>query len=921
VLLGRQDERARIERLLDDARLGRSGVLVLRGEPGIGKTALLRLARELAEGMTILRATGVPAEADLEYSGLVELLRPVLSRLDRLPDHQATSLREAVGLAASVDRQDRFAVGAAVLSLLAVAAEERPILVLVDDAQWLDRASADTLKFASRRLFVDRVAVLVAERDGEAGSFTGTGFEELHLSGLARDDVAVLLRRFSPTSAPVPVLERVHQVTGGNPLAVIELGHMVSPDEIARRYDDELAPMPVGPAIQEAFARRAADLPEETRRALLLVAVATRADIDTIGRSIANLGLEFGALESAEDAGLIAFEQGAVVFTHPLVRAAIYHSAAASERRAAHRALADALGVGDHDRRAWHLAGAALGPDEPAAGALAALAERARERGAHATAASALEHAARLSTDSTLRVVRLIGAADAAWAGGQPRKAITLLEEALPGCRDTLHRARLLSLRGRIEHEVGHQVTSRELLLEAAALVEDDDPRKAASTLMYALAPLHYGGDVAGVLHIAERARQLAPRDGSYLDSRADSYLGWALFQAGRGDEAVAMLEEAIRAVPATGASRAELRRTAISLALLERATEAEQLTERIIEVSRREGPTALCFALDQATRYTVRSGQWRRATACGEEGLALAYEIGTAADVANILVLLARVDAARGREQQCRDRVAAATETASTHGLGLIVRQARAALGLLELGLGELDTAAETLADVARETERMGLFSRDLTVEPDLIETLIGLGRIDEARYWLDAYAHRASRASPKWGAALVERGRGLVAIDDDEAHHHLAAAVELHRAVPDRFEHARTLLHLGERMRRAGRRSQARELLRDALESFEDLEAAPWEQRVRAELRASGETTRRARHHVGDALTPHELQVALQVAEGKTNKEAAAALYLSPKTIEFHLARVYPKLGVRSRAELIKRISVEGLDSLALA
>jgi DNA-binding CsgD family transcriptional regulator len=912
VLLGREDERARIERLLDDARRGHSGVLVLRGEPGIGKTALLRLARELADGMTILRATGVPAEADLEYSGLVELLRPVLSRLDRLPDHQATSLREAVGLAASVERQDRFAVGAAVLSLLAVAAEERPILVVVDDAQWLDRATADTLKFASRRLFVDRVAVVVAERDGEAGSFNGTGFEELHVSGLARDDVAVLLRRLSPTSVPVPVLDRVHQVTGGNPLAVIELGHMVSPDEIARRYD-ELAPMPVGPAIQEAFARRAADLPEETRRALLLVAVATRADIDTIGRSIANLGLEFGALESAEDAGLIAFEQGAVVFTHPLVRAAIYHSAAASERRAAHRALADALGVGDHDRRAWHLAGAALGPDEPAAGALAALAERARERGAHATAASALEHAARLSTDSNLRVVRLIAAADAAWAGGQPRKAIALLEEALPGCRDTLRRARLLSLRGRIEHEVGHQVTSRELLLEAAALVEDDDPRKAASTLMYALAPLHYGGDVAGVLHIAERARQLAPRDGSYLDSRADSYLGWALFQAGRGDEAVVMLEEAIRAVPATGASRAELRRTAISLALLERATEAEQLTERIIEVSRREGPTALCFALDQATRYTVRSGQWRRATACGEEGLALAYEIGTAADVTNILVLLARVDAARGREQQCRDRVAAATETASTHGLGLIVRQARVALGLLEIGLGELDKAAETLADVARETERMGLFSRDLTVEPDLIEALIGLGRIDEARHWLDAYAHRASRASPKWGAALVERCRGLVAIDDDEAHHHLAAALELHWAVPDRFEHARTLLHLGERMRRAGRRSQARELLRDALESFEDLEAAPWEQRVRAELRASGETTRRARHHVGDALTPHELQVALQVAEGKTNKEVGAALFLSPKTVEYHLTHVYRKLDVHSRAEVIRRFAAE--------
>ena len=704
---------------------------------------------ELAESMTALWATGLPAEAELEYSGLVELLRPVVPLLERLPEHQATVLREALGLAPPGDRRDRFAVGAALLGLFAAAADARPMLVVVDDAQWLDHASADALRFAARRVSMDRVAILVAVRDGEGREFDTTGFDELAVGGLGPEDVGALLGRSGNAALPRAAVQRVHDVTGGNPLAVIELGEVVPADVL--RHHDEPTPMPVGPAIQRAFARRAGELPERARRALLVAAVAMVADVETIDRALAGLGLTLEALEQAEDAGLVSIDRGVVEFEHPLVRSAVHSAATASERRAVHRALADALAAGgDQDRRAWHLAGAALGPDEEAAAALEGLAWRSRERGGHAAASAALEHAARLTPDGLVRLDRLAGAAEAAWGGGAPATATTLLDEALTGCRDPARRARLLSLRGRIEHEIGHQVKSRELLLEAASLIEQVDPPGAASILLYSLAPIHYGGDVDEGLRVAERARELAPRDGSDLDTRADSFLGWALFQAGRGAEGVPILERAIRALPVTGASRPQLRRAAISLSLLERSAESEQLVQQVVDVARREGPTALSYALDQAARYAVRSGAWSRAVAIGEEGLALTEEIGTAADVANILVTLARVDAACGHEDRCRERITAATETAAAHGLDTVLHQGHAVVGLLDLGLGRLEPAAEELERVARSVEQLGAFTRDLTAEPDLVEALLRLGRVGEAHEWLEAYAARGRGRAP---------------------------------------------------------------------------------------------------------------------------------------------------------------------------
>jgi DNA-binding CsgD family transcriptional regulator len=914
VLFGRATERARIERLLDDARRGRSGVLVLRGEPGIGKTALLRYARDLAEAMTVVSATGVEAEAEIEYSGLLELVRPLLGHLDEIPTHQAEIIREALGLEPPSQR-DRFAVGAALLSLFAATAEAGPLVVLVDDAQWLDHASADAVRFASRRLFADRVASIFAVRAEDDGGFASSGFELLEVEGLDADDVRTVLERFGASALEDVTVERLRAATGGNPLALREVTQLLTPEQLAE-WRDDADPLPVGAAVQRAYARSCDELPDDTCRSLVVAAVASSPDVELLGRALEQLDLGLEALAPAEDAGLVSLAQGLVSFRHPLVRSAVHQAARASERRAAHAALADALErEGDEDRRVWHLAAAALGPDEAIAASLEATAVRSRERGAHASAASALEQAARLTPDEGTRLDRLVRASEEAWAGGSSAAAIGLVEEALALSRDDVSRYRVLALRGRIEREAGRQSVATDMLLEGAALAEPHDSTEAAAMLLDAANTTYFGGDVAGSLRTARRARELAPRDGSLLDARADLVLGWALSHSGHDEEAAVVLTRALGLLADGDDEPRGLRSARLALDILERDAEGDALTTPIIELARRDGPLALTAALEQAARFDVRAGRWERGVANAEEGLGIARALGHGFDTSSLLVLLARVDAARGEQDRCRERLERTAAVADAHGLETLADEVLTVQGLLELGLGDLQSAASTLEAVARISEQRGLFGRDVTPEPDLVEALFALGRVEEARAWLDAFAARASRASPKWGAALVARCRGT--LDEGDFERHFADALELHRVVPDRFQEARTLLAFGERLRRATRKRDAREPLREALELFEDLEAKPWVMRARRELRATGEKLGRRAASSGDELTPQELQVARQVAEGKTNKDVGAALFLSPKTVEFHLARVYRKLDISSRAELIRRYAESGAES----
>ena len=918
MLVGRLGERARIERLMDEARRGQSGVLVISGEPGIGKTTLLQHAVEHAGEMTVVSATGVPAESDLEYSGLLALARPILPFLGVIPEHQAVALREALGFAPPHER-DPFVIGAAVLSLLAAAAEQCPVLVVADDAQWLDRASADALRFAARRLFADRVAFLLAVRTDEGSELTTAGFDEVHVTGMESNDVTVLLAQFCGAALPLDVVERVRDATSGNPLALVELGGRLSAEELTNwRFEAE--PLPIAARLERAFSSRLSALNDETRTALLIVAVSTVSDFAALARALGAASLAPSALEPAEDRGLVTIGDGRVQFRHPLVQAAVYHSASSSDRRRAHRVLADSFGdLDDVELRAMHLAGAALGPDEEVAAALAAAASTARARSGYAASAAALEKAARLTPDPELRLDRLAQAVETAWAGGDSARALRLLDAAEPLAKAPMQESRLLHVRGRIERRVGLPSRARELLLQAAVLTESEHPVEAAEILSHATIAAYVGGDLPTALGLARRVRALVADDGSALDAHAEFLLGWILLLSGHVDQARPLLERAVDWLP-TGdrPTGFQLYLAANALHLLERSPQSLEMAMRGVRAAWADGPWRLLSELEALAKFELQAGRWTMASAHGDEALALTRVLGHAQHLGALLVDLATIDAARGDADRCRGRIDEVLRVCDEHELAVLRAAARGVLGRLELALGRPEVAIVALRPALAEVERMGLHDRDASPQPDLIEALAQVGRRDEAATVLDRYAEWARVGTPLWGGALVARCRGLLA-DDASFGDHFEQALDLHGKVEDRFEQARTSLYYGERLRRVGRKAEARDRLRQALALFDELHAAPWSERAERELRATGERIRRVQHGLGQELTPQELQVALPVAEGKTNKEAAAELFLSPKTVEFHLAGVYRKLGVSSRRELIKLVSAEGTEALA--
>jgi DNA-binding CsgD family transcriptional regulator len=892
-LLGREGERAVLDGLVAGAREGRSGALVLRGEAGIGKSALLDYAAARAHDVTVVRALGVESEAELEFSALLDVCRPLLDWLAYLPARQADALRGALGLG-PCRPVDRFAIGAATLNLLATASAQAPVLVLVDDAQWLDRSSADALLFAARRLDRERVAVVLAAREDDAGPrFEAPGLDSLALGGLGEDAIAELL------GATPEVASAVRAATAGNPLATLEVRPSLTAAQLAG-LEPLVDPLPAGATMERAFAARAASLPHHARTALLVAAVSPSTGLGPVVAALAELGAGPAALEQAEDAGLIRIELDRVAFRHPLVRSAVFHAASPSERRAAHRALA---GSTRDDERAWHLAGAALGPDEEAAAALAEAARRTRARSGYAGAASALERAARLTPDAADRRARLQEAAEAAWLAGRRDAGIALVEEALDGAADPLERARMLHLRGHIERLAGNLAEAIDLLREAATLAEPVDPATAVTMLGEAATAALHAGLPAAALDAGERARALAPADGSAADFQADFALAQALYANGRAAEGEPRLERMLRALAARPGvdDPVDLILGSIAAAFVDRAEHGLELAERAIALAREQGAYAsLHRALGAAGANARRLGRWDEAYAYTSEALALARESGQTTIVAHTLTHLAFIDAARGDEARTRAHIGEALELGER--LGVTADWPERALALLELTLGRFEEAAARL-----ERLELSAVEHGSTADgADLVEAYVRLGDEERAR---TAFSRRESygpRAGAADAGASAARCRGLLA-GDDEFEAHFRDALALHEQAADAFAAARTRLALGERLRRAGRRIDAREELRAALDAFTALGAEPWAGRARAELQASGATLRRRAAHEGEELTPQERQIAAHVAQGKTNKEVAAALFLSHKTVDFHLGRVYRKLNVRSRGELI--------------
>ncbi len=500
MLLGREQERQEIGQVLAQARSGASAALALVGEPGIGKTALLDYAASQATGMLVLRARGIESEAQIPFGSLLELIRPALVLLDQIPPPQAAALESALALRPG-SAQDRFAVGAATLSLLAAYAEQGPVAVLVDDAQWLDGSSAQALLFAFRRLMADPVAVLVAVRAGEPSLLDGADLRTLRLSGLTSDEAAELM----PGLAAEPA-RRLHLATAGNPLALLELA-ADTPDVVLA---PEGAPVLVPARISRAFLRRAGQLDQAARQALVLAATSDTGDLATLDRAAARLGIDLSALAAAESAGLVRLHAGTVEFRHPLARSAVYADAPAAQRRAAHRALAAALPDRDVDRRAWHLAAAAAGPDEAASAALAQAAVRGRDRSAYVTAAAAFERAGRLAADRERRGWLLWQAAEAGWLAGLTGRAVALLDEARALTSQPLTLVEIDRLAGHIAMLRGPVMRGHAILTEAAGWA---DPEQAVTMLAEAAFACFLAGKPAEMLAAAERARASLPAE------------------------------------------------------------------------------------------------------------------------------------------------------------------------------------------------------------------------------------------------------------------------------------------------------------------------------------------------------------------------------------------------------------------------
>jgi DNA-binding CsgD family transcriptional regulator len=904
MLLGRTVERQEIERVLSSARSSVSAALAFVGETGIGKTALLDYATESATGMQLLRARGIESEAQIPFASLLELLRPTLGLLEQIPRPQAVALEGALALRPG-QAQERFAVGAATLSLLAAYAEDAPVAILIDDAHWLDEPSSEALLFAFRRLVADPIAVVITVREGHPSLLDGADLRLYTVGGLSSEEATELLHGVAPE-----IVHKLHGATAGNPLALLELAS--ESQEVA--LAPEGAPVLVSARIAHAFMRRVHTLAEPARRALVLAATSDSGDLPVLARAGAKIAIDLDALGAAESAGLVRLRAGTLEFRHPLARSAIYADASPEERRAAHRALAAALPDRDVDRRAWHLAAAAVGADESASTALEQAGARSRGRSAYATAAAAFERAARLTGESERRARQLLRAADAAWLAGLVDRAVMLLEEARESTADGENLVEIDQLAGHIATRRGPVMRGFEILVGAA---ERADPERAAAMLAEAASACFIAGNAAEMQLVAERARAGLANDAS-IRARFMVWtaVGMARILGGNAAAGAQALHEAVALAESSPELRDDLQLLpwlTFGPSFLRESGPGRSLLEHALKIARaRAAVGSLPLVLSLVARDQATSDRWTIAEATYQEAIDLARESDQRTDLAFGLAGLAWLQARRGREPECRACAEEALDLGVELGVRLFEVWASAALGELELGLGDPAAATEHLERLRELLRELAITDVDLSPAAELVEAYIRLGRISEAEQLASDFMAAAQAKAQPWSLARATRCAGLLA-DDATLAGHFDRALEQHMQTPDEFEKARTRLAYGERLRRARNRVLAREQLRLALETFERLDARPWADRARAELAATGETVRRRDPSTLDELTSQELQIGLLLAGGKTTRETAAALFLSPKTVEYHLRHVYLKLGIHSREELAQALPAQ--------
>ncbi len=903
MLVGRDAERRVVERLIAGARVGSSGVLLITGEPGIGKTALVDEAATLAAGMRVLRARGTEAEREVPFGGLLQLLRPAIGELARIPAPQRDALAAALALTSGA-AGDRFAVGAATLSIICRYAETAPLALLVDDVHLLDRPSAEALLFAARRLVADPIAFLASARTGEPHPLAGADLPLLTLTGVDLAAARELVGSRSERVVPAELVERLHRTVAGNPLALLELAGDL--EHLERTPPG--APVPVPAVLAESFVARVDKLDPDVRTALL-VAAAEGGDLGVVARACDALGVDVTSLADAERAALVSLDGGRVEFRHPLVRSAVYAGADPDRRRAAHRAIAAALPEQDADRRAWHVSETVVGTDPAAAAALEAAAVRANERGGHAVAATALERAARLTPTGHERARRLVAAGGAAWLAGLAERAVALLDEALTLDPPLAVRTRAHGLRGDIAVKCGSPVEAVDILAAAAAEAAAVDPDAAVGMLADAINASFWIGDARSALRAGRDIQQLLTR----TDTPSTQILGtlahgMARVVAGEGG-GMEQIRRAVGVLASNDVLGGDTRRLVWMvlgpLFLRESGTGRSLIRDAMREGRDKAAVGILPALLFHVARDHATTDRWADAETAYDEAIRLSRETGQTTALGIGLAGLAWLHAHQGRDADCRTRAEEALQICIEHQIHVCRAWALFALGDLELGLGAPARALPHLEQLAAVLDASGVLDADLSPAPELVDVYARLGRTDDATRAALDFAERAAVKGQPWALARASRATGLLCADDD-LDAQFGAALHWHGQTLDVFETARTRLAYGARLRRARRRVDARTQLRLAVAAFDDLGAAGWADLAAAELKATGETARRREPTTADELTPQERQIALLLADGHSTREAAAAMFLSPKTIEYHLRGVYTKLGIHSRAEL---------------
>ena len=885
--------------LLKQVRDGRSAVLVVRGEAGVGKTALLDYAVVQAADLRVARAVGVESEMELAFAALHQLCGPMLDHLDRLPGPQRGALGTAFGLQAGPP-PDRFLVGLAVLSLLSEVAAERPLVCAVDDAQWLDRASAQALAFAARRLHAESVLLVFATRE-PAPDFRG--LPELVVGGLREADARALLETVVRAPLDRRVLERIVAETRGNPLALLELPRGLSPAQLAGGFGlPEVRPAP--DRIEDSFLRRIEQLPEPARMLLVLAAADPTGDAVLVWRAAGQLGLGNEAAAVAESAGLLEIG-GQVRFRHPLVRSAVYRAASRADRQRAHRTLAEVIDPqADPDRRAWHRAQATADPDEDVAAELERCAGRAQARGGLAAAAAFLERSAELTVDSARRADRSLAAAQAKYLAGAPDAARALLAAAEAGPPDALLRARIGLLRGQLAFGSGHSADASALLLQTAQRLEPLDPRLARETYLDALAAGIFVGRLGGQAGLPEiaRAARTAP---AAVQPRAPDLLldGLAVLITDGYEAGAPVAQRAVSAFRGPGLTVEDVMRW--SFVATHGAHDLwddegwEALSTRHLQLARDVGALGLLpIAIAQRVGMHLHAGEFGTAASLVEETAAITEATGADLPPYSALALAAW----QGHEAEATRLIQATLKRVTARGEGMGLSLTLYTSAVLHNGLGRHREALDAAEQASAYPQELG-FANFALVE--LVEAAARSGEDARAADAAERLARTTGPSRTPWGRGIQARSRALVS-DGEEAGDLYREAIDQLGRCRGVMALARAHLVYGEWLRRGGRPAEARTQLRTAHQIFAATGAEAFTERTRRELAATGETVPARAAEPRGELTAQEGQIARRARDGCSNAEIGADLFLSPRTVEWHLRKVFTKLGISSRREL---------------